>query len=136
MAKLSLSEYSMRTKAASGRRSFWYKILPGMKKRNLAIAIGGGIGAAVAVKMFTRAKTVEWDNVADQVVHSEHSHFVNVDGVRVHYQEFGEASKPPIVLIHGYTASLFVWHKVAPMLADAGFHVIALDLVGFGYSSK
>ena len=64
-----------------------------MKKRNLAIAIGGGIGAAVAVKMFTRAKTVEWDNVADQVVHSEHSHFVNVDGVRVHYQEFGEASK-------------------------------------------
>lgn len=107
-----------------------------MKKRNLAIAIGGGIGAAVAVKMFTRAKTVEWDNVADQVVHSEHSHFVNVDGVRVHYQEFGEASKPPTVLIHGYTASLFVWHKVAPMLADAGFHVIALDLVGFGYSSK
>ena len=107
-----------------------------MKKRNLAIAIGGGIGAAIAVKMFTRAKTVEWDEVADQVVHSEHSHFVNVDGVRVHYQEFGEASKPPIILIHGYTASLFVWHKVAPQLADAGFHVIALDLVGFGYSSK
>ncbi|MFL6469096.1 MAG: alpha/beta fold hydrolase, partial [Pyrinomonadaceae bacterium] len=107
-----------------------------MKKRNLAMAIGGGIGAAVAVKMLTRAKTVEWVRIADQVPHSDHSHFVNVDGVRLHYQEFGETSKPPIILIHGYTASLFVWHRVAPLLADAGFHVIAVDLVGFGYSSK
>ncbi len=107
-----------------------------MKKRNLAIAIGGGIGAAVAVKMLMRARTVEWDDVADSVVHSDHSKFTNVDGIRVHYQDFGDESKPPAVLIHGYTASLFVWHKVAPLLADAGFRVIAMDLVGFGYTSK
>ena len=107
-----------------------------MKARNLALAIGGGIGAAVAVKMLTRAGTIDWDRVSALVPHSEHSHFVNVDGVRVHYQEFGDAAKPSIILIHGYTASLFVWHKVAPMLADSGFHIVAMDLVGFGYSSK
>lgn len=107
-----------------------------MKKRELAIAVGGGIAAAVAVKMLTRARTVVWDEVADKVPHSEHSHFINVDGARVHFQEFGERASPPLILIHGYTASLFVWHKVAPMLADAGFHVIAIDLVGFGYSEK
>ncbi|MGH9949470.1 MAG: alpha/beta fold hydrolase [Pyrinomonadaceae bacterium] len=107
-----------------------------MKKRNLALAIGGGIGAAVAVKMLTRPSTVHWDDVAEAVPNSAHSHFVNVDGIRLHYQEFGDASKPPILLIHGYTASLYVWHRVAPMLADAGFHVIATDLVGFGYSEK
>jgi len=107
-----------------------------MKKRNLAIAFGGAIGAALAIKLLTRADSVNWEDVSDHVAHSEHSHFVNVEGARVHYQEFGDPSKPPIILIHGYTASLYVWKTSAPMLAEAGFHVIAVDLLGFGYSEK
>ncbi len=107
-----------------------------MKKRNIALAFGGAVGAAVAVKLLTRAASVVWDDVADQVAHSEQSHFVNVDGSRVHYQEFGDPAKPPVILIHGYTASVYVWKTAAPMLADAGFHVIAADLIGFGYSEK
>ncbi len=107
-----------------------------MKKRNLAIAFGGAVGAAVAVKLLTRADTVKWDMVADHVIHSDKSHFVNVDGARVHYQEFGDVKKPPMILIHGYTASVYVWKTAAPMLAEAGFRVIAVDLLGFGYSEK
>lgn len=107
-----------------------------MKKRNIALGFAGAIGAAVAVKMLTRAKSVRWDDVSDLIPHAENSHFVRVDGARVHYQEFGDASKPTIVLIHGYTASLYVWKTVAPMLAEAGFHIVALDLLGFGYSEK
>lgn len=107
-----------------------------MKKRNLALAVAGGLGAAVAVKMLSRAKTVLWDDVHDRVPHSDHSRFVSVDGARLHYQEFGDPTRATLLLIHGYTASLFVWHKVAPMLADAGFHVVAVDLLGFGYSDK
>ncbi len=107
-----------------------------MKKRNLALAFGGAVGAAVAVKLLTRDATVNWDDVSDKVVHSDHSHFINVDGARVHYQEFGDAAKPAMILIHGYTASVYVWKTVAPILADAGFHVIAIDLLGFGYSEK
>ena len=107
-----------------------------MKKRNLVVAAISGLGAAVAVKMLTRPKTVVWEKVADQVPHSENSHFINVDGARLHYQEFGERANSALVLIHGYTASLFVWNKVAPQLAEAGFRVVAVDLVGFGYSEK
>ncbi len=107
-----------------------------MKKRNVALALGGAVGAAVAVKLLTRADTVDFDSVAEKVAHSEHSHFINVDGARVHYQEFGLPTKPPLILIHGYTASVYVWKTVAPMLADAGFRVIAVDLLGFGYSEK
>ncbi|MBK8465959.1 MAG: alpha/beta hydrolase [Chloracidobacterium sp.] len=107
-----------------------------MKKRDLALAFGGAVGAAVAVKMLTRAATVNWEDIADKVAHSDHSHFVNVDGVRMHFQEFGDAAKPPMILIHGYTASVYVWKSVAPMLADNGFRVIAVDLVGFGWSEK
>jgi pimeloyl-ACP methyl ester carboxylesterase len=107
-----------------------------MKKRDLAIAVGGAVGVAVAVKLLTRSASVRWEDVSDKVVHAEHSHFIHVDGARVHYQEFGDAAKPPMILIHGYTASVYVWKTVAPMLADAGFRVIAVDLLGFGYSEK
>src|SRR4051812_28376335 len=100
-----------------------------MKKRDLALAFGGAAAAVVAVKMLTRAKSVRWEDVADQVPHSEHSHFASVDGAQIHYQEFGDAAKPPIILIHGYTASVYVWKTVAPMLADAGFRIIAVDLL-------
>ncbi|MEP7147591.1 MAG: alpha/beta hydrolase [Acidobacteriota bacterium] len=107
-----------------------------MKKRNFALAVGGALGAAVAVKMLTRSKSVNWDDVAHIIPHAEHSHFVSVDGARIHFQEFGDVTKPTILLIHGYTASLYVWKTTAPILAEAGFHVIAIDLLGFGYSEK
>ena len=107
-----------------------------MKKRNLALAVGGALGAAVAVKMLTRAKSVSWDDVSSLIPHAENSGFVNVDGARIHFQEFGDPAKPTLVLIHGYTASLYVWKTVAPMLAENGLHVVALDLPGFGYSDK
>ena len=107
-----------------------------MKKRNIALAIGGAAGAAVAVKMLTRAATVSWEDAEPYVAHAEKSHFINVDGARIHYQEFGDPSAPPIILIHGYTASVYVWKTSAPLIADAGFRVIAVDLIGFGYSEK
>ncbi|MEJ7625078.1 MAG: alpha/beta hydrolase [Pyrinomonadaceae bacterium] len=107
-----------------------------MKKRNIGLAIGGAIGAAVAVKMLTRAGSVPWADVVDSVAHSDRSRHIDVDGRSVHYQEFGSKSDPVLVLIHGYTASTYVWKTTAPMLADAGYRVIALDLIGFGFSDK
>lgn len=107
-----------------------------MKKRDLALMVGGGIGAVIAIKMLTRAKRVDWEAVSSLVPHSDKSHFVSIDGARVHFQEFGLARNPPVILIHGFTASVYVWKTVAPMIADAGFRVIAVDLIGFGYSEK
>lgn len=107
-----------------------------MKLRDLALGLTGAVGAAVAVKMLTRAATVNWDDVSGAVHHPDNSDFVSVDGARIHFQEFGSVGNAPIILIHGFTASTYVWRTVAPMLADAGSHVIAIDLLGFGYSEK
>lgn len=107
-----------------------------MKKRNLAIGIGGAIGAAVAVKLLTRPAGVDWDHVSGAVYHADKSRFVEVDGITIHYQEFGSVSDPQVLLIHGYTASVYVWKTVAPALAANGFHVVVVDLPGFGYSEK
>jgi len=104
-----------------------------MNKKNLALGSGGAIGAVIAWKMLTRAGSASWE---DKIHHAENSHFVEVDGATVHYQEFGDKTNPTLLLIHGYTASTYVWKTVAPMLADENFHVVAVDLLGFGYSDK
>ena len=42
----------------------------------------------------------------------------------------------PLVLIHGFGASIGHWRKNIPGLAQAGYRVYALDLLGFGDSDK
>ncbi|NNE99953.1 MAG: alpha/beta hydrolase [Pyrinomonadaceae bacterium] len=107
-----------------------------MQKKHIALGLGGAIGGAIAMKLIMRPKTVRFEEVADRIAHSENSKFVDVDGVEIHYQEFGEAGNPTMILVHGYTASTYVWKSVAPKFAEEGFHVIAVDLVGFGFSQK
>jgi pimeloyl-ACP methyl ester carboxylesterase len=42
----------------------------------------------------------------------------------------------PLVLIHGFGASIGHWRKNIPALAAAGYQVHAIDLLGFGASDK
>ncbi|HIK27637.1 MAG: alpha/beta fold hydrolase [Oscillatoriaceae bacterium SKW80] len=42
----------------------------------------------------------------------------------------------PIVLIHGFGASIGHWRQNIPVLAAGGYRVFALDLLGFGASDK
>ena len=111
-----------------------------MEKKHIALGagagIGAGIGAAVAWKFLTRPNEVVWEDAEKFVAHSENSHFVEVDGATVHYQEFGDETDPTLILIHGFSASTYVWKTVAPKFVERGFHVVAVDLLGFGYSDK
>lgn len=61
------------------------------------------------------------------------SMFVDVDGVHVRYREIGHG--PAVVMLHGYGASLDMWLPVAIELS-ASHRVIALDLKGFGWTSR
>jgi pimeloyl-ACP methyl ester carboxylesterase len=107
-----------------------------MKKRYWIGSAFGLAGAAVALKMFMRPHDVDWAEHAPELHHAEHSRFAWVEGVRVHYQEAGAIAAPPVLLIHGFTASNFVWSEVLLPIAESGFRVIAPDLVGFGFSAK
>lgn len=107
-----------------------------MKKRYLLAGISGLAAAAVITKLLRRPSDVDWEQNRERVYHAEYSRFVDVDGVRVHYQEAGDQTAPPIVLIHGFLSSTFVWSQVFLEIAAAGFRVIAPDLPGYGYSSK
>jgi pimeloyl-ACP methyl ester carboxylesterase len=42
----------------------------------------------------------------------------------------------PLILIHGFGASIGHWRRNIPVLAEAGYRVVAIDLLGFGKSDK
>src|SRR6185295_6783995 len=104
-----------------------------MKKRYW---IAGAATLAIAGKLWLRPRDADWNKCRDVVFHSEHSGFIDVDGVRVHYQEAGDVNTPAMVLIHGFASSTLVWSKVFLKLAAAGYRVIAPDMLGHGYSAK
>gem|GEM_PF-192341 len=60
--------------------------------------------------------------------------FVDVDGVHVRYRELGRG--PAVVFVHGFGASADSWAPVMPAVAGAGFRAIAVDLKGFGWTSR
>ena len=107
-----------------------------MKKRYLLAGISGLTTAAIVTKLLMRPRDVDWEQGRGTVFHAEYSHFADLDGVRVHYQEAGHKDAPPIILIHGFCSSTLVWSNVFLTIADAGFRVIAPDLLGYGYSAK
>ena len=61
---------------------------------------------------------------------------IAVGGRRTVVAEAGRASDPALVLIHGFGGSTFGWRSVMAPLAARGWHVVALDLPGFGLSEK
>lgn len=59
----------------------------------------------------------------------ETSSFIDIDGLDVHYCE--EGAGEPLVLIHGWAASLHTWDSWAEILKE-DFRIIRMDLPGFG----
>lgn len=53
----------------------------------------------------------------------------------MHYVEKGEGPNH-LLLIHGFRSHSFTWNALMDPLAEAGYHVWAIDLVGYGLSDK
>ncbi len=63
--------------------------------------------------------------------------FTNVDGFQMHYVDEGpKHSSNTILLLHGEPSWSYLYRKMIPPLANAGYRVIAPDLIGFGKSDK
>src|ERR1700761_6082887 len=50
------------------------------------------------------------------------------------YREQGPSDGPPVLLVHGYPESSYMWHHALPALGEAGMRAIAPDLAGYGDS--
>ncbi len=63
-------------------------------------------------------------------------HYVEVDGLRVHYVDEGPSDAGPVLLLHGEPSWCYLYRKMVPIIAQAGHRAIAPDLIGFGRSDK
>ena len=62
------------------------------------------------------------------------SHFAELDGVRVHYTNYGTGEEA-LLFVHGWSSDETVWKKQAPELARS-IRVITVDLPGHGQSDR
>ncbi|MGK0413849.1 MAG: pimeloyl-ACP methyl ester carboxylesterase [Polaribacter sp.] len=60
---------------------------------------------------------------------NEHSKFIEIDGMQVHYRDEGKGF--PIVLVHGTASSLHTWNDWTKQLTK-NYRVIRMDLPAFG----
>ncbi len=58
----------------------------------------------------------------------------DVNGIPMHVLDAGyeEARRPVLLLLHGFPELAYSWRKLMPMLAAAGYHVVAPDQRGYG----
>lgn len=68
-------------------------------------------------------------------------HFVKIQDedlgqLRIHYLDEGPGDGPVVLCLHGEPTWSFLYRKMIPLFAGAGFRTVAPDLVGFGRSDK
>jgi pimeloyl-ACP methyl ester carboxylesterase len=57
-------------------------------------------------------------------------------GLAVRVAEAGDPAAPPVLLLHGWGASIYMWRDWFAPLAAAGWRPVAMDLPGHGLSDK
>ena len=58
------------------------------------------------------------------------------DGLRLHYVDEGPQGGTPVLMLHGEPSWSFLYRKMIGPVVEAGYRVLAPDLIGFGKSDK
>jgi pimeloyl-ACP methyl ester carboxylesterase len=61
---------------------------------------------------------------------------IPANGIELHVAVAGPADGPPVVLCHGFPELWYSWRHQLGALGDAGYRALALDLRGYGASSR
>jgi haloalkane dehalogenase len=64
------------------------------------------------------------------------SRYTEIAGLRVHYIDEGTPDQHPVLLLHGNLSWSYLYRKMIPIIARAGYRVVVPDLIGFGQSDK
>ena len=57
-------------------------------------------------------------------------HDVDAFGTRIHVAEVGEG--PIVLFVHGFPESWYSWRNQLPVVAEAGWRAVAIDVRGYG----
>ncbi len=98
-----------------------------------ALTAAGTLALLAACAGVVRYKTAQVE-----ARHPPRGRFVEVDGVRLHCLEYGDADRPPLVLLHGVgvMAADMDLSGLAEGAAGRGYRVLAFDRPGYGHSER
>ncbi len=71
-----------------------------------------------------------------EIVLTPSERLIDTNGVTLKVTEEGEPGNPVVVLAHGFPELGYSWRHQIPVLAAAGYHVLAPDQRGYGGSSR
>ena len=61
--------------------------------------------------------------------------WLTIEALSFHYRDWGDGEQE-IILLHGLASTCHIWDMVAPLLAEGGHRVVAMDQRGHGASAK
>jgi pimeloyl-ACP methyl ester carboxylesterase len=115
--------------------------------RREALALAGGLiasGMADLGKAEAGVRESRRDNVSADLMDdiplspgTRQRTLIDINGLSVRLLEAGYETpgRPAVLLLHGFPEVAYSWRKVMPSLADAGYHVIAPDHRGHGWTT-
>src|SRR4029077_981300 len=106
-------------------------------RRSFIAGFGGVLAAAAALTKTTFAGDLERESLQDPAIPSTPrytEHRIPRHGVSLHVEDQG--SGKPVLLLHGWPDSSYLWRNQIPFLVANGFRAIAPDQRGFGCSDR
>ncbi len=97
----------------------------------IGLAVATVAGALAIVGCVTFSPDIPFAKLDAKYANAQ-SRFMDLPGgLRIHYRDQGDPKGPPIVMVHGYAASLHAWE---PWVARLGgtYRIVTLDLPGHG----
>lgn len=113
--------------APAGRRPWW--------RRLLRWAGVSAVAALAAVTVAAYGYDLASGGTLSPPPLDANGQLVTAGGLTTHYEQWGTTGTP-IVLVHGFLESSWVWHDVGRLLAARGYRVYAIDVRGFGYTQR
>ena len=107
-------------------------VAPGTEVPGLA-AVTTRAGAGRYTQAMAQSNDIgPYDGVLPAGVRSRFA--ADVNGLRMHVLEAGSRAeaRAGVLLLHGFPELAFSWRQLMPALAEAGYHVMAPDLRGYG----
>jgi pimeloyl-ACP methyl ester carboxylesterase len=111
-----------------------------ISRRDVLQGLAGSV-TSVALHRVGRAQTTSPASIGpyqpDVLPAGVRSRFVhNINGISMHVLEAGDRKAGrALLLVHGFPELAYSWRRVMVPLANAGYHVIAPDLRGYGRTS-
>ena len=103
--------------------------------RRAALGRVAAVGAALGLGSRLGRATAQEATPGSSATPTAEGQTAHINGAELYYEVHGPAAGQPVLLLHGGLFNTEAWVNLSPVLAAAGYRVIAMDSRGHGHST-